>query len=147
MCYNKANNVKGVFSMFCKKCGKQINTDSAFCNYCGAKVEMANNSNSDELIIGACKDCIKKHLKSPLTVNFNKIEIQDKDDYGRIYLYAEVDAQNSFGAIMRNNLRIVLQHVNEDGTYEALNEAIYKVSFINTETVIKKVNKWNKPKN
>lgn len=136
--------------MYCSKCGKQIVDDSIFCSYCGIKIEQVVQNNSpkgmDELIIDACKDCIKKHLKSPSTVNFDLIEIQDRDDYGRVYLYAEVDAQNSFGAMLRNKLRIVLQQVNEDGTYEAFNEAIYQVSFINTEDVVKRVNKWNKKK-
>ena len=56
------------------------------------------------------------------------------------------DAQNAFGAMLRNKLRVVLQSVNADGTYEALNEAVYKVSFINTEDVVKRVNRWNKKK-
>lgn len=135
--------------MYCDKCGKQIVDDSIFCNYCGTKIELVSQNaskNIDDLIINACKDCIKKHLKSPSTVNFDTIEIQDKDDYGRIYLYAEVDSHNSFGAMMRTKLRIVLQSVNEDGTYEAFKEAVYPVSFINTEDVVKKVNKWNKVK-
>lgn len=134
--------------MHCNKCGKQIVDDSIFCNYCGVKIEQVVQDDSpkskDELIIEACKDCIKKHLKSPSTVNFDLIEIQDRDNYGRVYLYAEVDAQNSFGAMLRDKLRIVLQQVNEDGTYEALNEAVYKVSFFNTEEVVKSINKWNK---
>lgn len=134
--------------MYCNKCGKQIVDDSVFCSYCGVKVKQIIQDESpkskDDLIIEACKDCIKKHLKSPSTVNFDTVEIQDRDDYGRIYLYAEVDAQNSFGAMLRNKLRIVLQQVNDDGTYEALNEAVYQVSFINTEDVVKRVNKWNK---
>ncbi len=133
--------------MFCSKCGTQISDNALFCFQCGAKVEKSvqneNPKTMDELIIEACKDCIKKHLKAPSTVNFETIEIQDKDNYGRIYLYAEVDAQNSFGAMLRNKLRIVLQQVQEDGTYEALNEAVYPVSFINTEDVVKRVNKWN----
>ena len=133
--------------MYCNKCGKQIVDNSIFCNYCGVKIEQTSQNelpkSKDNLIIEACKDCIKQ-LKSPSTVNFDKVEIRDKDDYGRIYLYAEVDAQNSFGAMLRNKLRIVLQQVNDDGTYEALNEAVYKVSFINTEEVVKSVNKWNK---
>lgn len=136
--------------MYCNKCGKQIVDDSIFCSYCGVKIEQTTQDelpkSKDDLIIKACKDCIKQHLKSPSTVNFDKIEIQDRDDYGRIYLYAEVDAQNSFGAMLRDKLRVVLQQVNEDGTYEALNEAVYKVSFFNTEDVVKSINKWNKKK-
>lgn len=134
--------------MYCNKCGKQIVDDSIFCSYCGIKVEQVIQEDSpkskDDLIIEACKDCIKKHLKSPSTVNFDTIEIKDRDDYGRIYLYAEVDSQNSFGAMMRANLHIILQNVNEDGSYEATNDAVAKVSFFCTEDVIKSMNKWNK---
>ena len=133
--------------MFCSKCGTEISDNALFCFQCGAKVEKVTQNEvpktMDELIIEACKDCIKKHLKAPSTVNFDTIKIQDRDSYGRIYLYAEVDAQNSFGAMLRNKLRIVLQQVNEDGTYEALNEAVYPINFINTEDVVKRVNKWN----
>ena len=136
--------------MYCNKCGKQIVDDSIFCSYCGIKVEQIIQKESsisiDKLIIDACKECIKKHLKSPSTVIFDKIEIKDRDDYGRIYLYAEVDSQNSFGAMMRANLHIVLQNVNEDGSYEATNDAVAKVSFFCTEDVIKTINKWNKKK-
>ena len=136
--------------MYCNKCGKQVAEGSVFCNYCGAKIELEEtkdvHQSMDDLIIEAGKDCIKKRLKSPMTANFDIIEIQDKDDYGRIYLYAEVDSHNSFGAMMRSKLRVVLQCVNDDGTYEALNEAVYPVSFINTEDVVKRVNKWNKPR-
>ncbi len=134
--------------MYCNKCGKQIVDDSVFCSYCGIKVKQTVQEelpiNIDKLIIEACKECIKKHLKLPLTVNFNKIEIKDRDSYGRIYLYAEIDSQNSFGAMMRANLHIVLQNVNKDGSYEATNDAVSKVSFFCTEDVIKSVNKWNK---
>ena len=134
--------------MYCNKCGKQISDNSIFCNYCGVKIELPTQNkepqSKEELIIEACKDCVKKRLKAPSTVNFSVIEIKDKDNYGRIYLYVEVDAQNSFGAMLRNKLRVVLQQVNENGTYEALNEAVYPVSFINTEDVVKRVNKWNK---
>lgn len=136
--------------MYCNKCGKQISDDSIFCNYCGEKVKIQSEDvtrkTQDDTIISACKDCIIKHLKAPSTVQFLVVEIQDRDDYGRIYLYAEIDAQNAFGAMLRNKLRVVLQSVNKDGTYEALNEAVYKVSFINTEDVIKRVNRWNKAK-
>ena len=136
--------------MYCNKCGKQLADDSIFCNYCGVKIEIQNEDvvpkTQDDIIISACKDCIMKHLKAPATVQFPIVEIQDRDAYGRIYLYAEIDAQNAFGATLRNKLRIVLQSVNEDGSYEALNEAVYKVSFINTEDVVKRVNKWNKAK-
>lgn len=132
--------------MYCNKCGKQIVDDSIYCSYCGCKIENNNPKTEDDIIIEACKDCIKKHLKAPSTVNFELVEIKDKDDYGRVCLYAEVDAQNAFGGMLRNKLRVVLQSVNEDGTYEALNDAVHQVSFFATEEVVKSVNKWDKPK-
>ena len=132
--------------MYCNKCGKQIVDNSIYCSYCGSKVENNNTKNEDNLIIEACKDCIKKHLKAPSTVHFETIEIKDKDDYGRIFLYAEVDAQNAFGGMLRNKLRVVLQSVNEDSTYEASKDAVHQVSFFATEEVVKSLNKWNKPK-
>ena len=136
--------------MYCNQCGKQIEDDSLYCNYCGAKIKQftqtENAKNHEDLIITACKDCVEKHLKSPSTVNYINIEVKESDNYGRVYLYVELDAQNSFGACLRNKLHVILQSINEDGTYEALNDAVYKVSFINTEDVVKKINKWNKPK-
>lgn len=135
--------------MYCNKCGKEIPNNSMFCNFCGLRIEHLSQDlklSEDELIINACKDCIQKHLKSPLTAQYHLIEIKDRDPYGRIYLYAEVDSQNGFGALIRNKLRIVLQSVDDEGNYEALNEAVYVVNFINTEDVVKRVNKWNKKK-
>lgn len=136
--------------MHCSKCGKQIAGDSLFCSYCGVKIEQElvqeeNTKSRDDLIITACKDCVEKHLKAPSTVKYATVDIKEQDDYGRIYLYVEVDAQNSFGAYIRNKVRVVLQEVNEDGTYKALNTAVCQVSFFNTEDVMKKMNKWNKP--
>ena len=136
--------------MYCNKCGKEIADDSIFCNYCGVKIEQSPQKEElksrEDLIIVACKDCVEKHLKAPSTVHYVTIDIKEQDDYGRVYLYVELDAQNSFGASIRTKLRVILQAVNEDGTYEALNEAVFKVSFFNTEDVMKRMNKWNKPK-
>ena len=136
--------------MFCNKCGKQIADDSLFCNYCGEKVNQLEQDNKpkdrDDLIIDACKNCVEKHLKSPSSANYISIDIKDYDDYGRIYLEVELDSQNSFGASIRTKLRVVLQSVNDNGTYEAFKDAVAKMSFFATEDVVKSVNKWNKPK-
>ena len=34
--------------MYCNKCGKEIESDSSFCNYCGAKQEKEKKDNSEE---------------------------------------------------------------------------------------------------
>lgn len=135
--------------MYCNYCGKSILDDSVFCSYCGNKIKdtSTNTINSKhDLIIQTCQDCVKKHLKSPSTANFVNINIKEQDKYGRIYLLVELDAQNSFGASLRNQFHVVLQEVNEDGTYNALKDSVYKAIMFNTEDVVKKLNKWNKPK-
>lgn len=134
--------------MYCNQCGTKVPDGSNFCNMCGVKLPQDNQNkelSEKELTIEACKDCIKKHLKSPATVQFISVEQKGRDKYGRIYLEAEVDAQNTYGAIIRQNLRIVLQKVNKNGTYEAFEgDAVRPMSFINTEDVVKRINRWNK---
>ena len=90
------------------------------------------------------KKWIEESLKAPSTVKYIDDSIRIGKNYNYVMMAGELDAQNSFGAMLRNKLRVVLQQVNENGTYEALNEAVYPVSFINTEDVVKRVNKWNK---
>ena len=97
----------------------------------------------ETLIKQACKDVLEKRLKSPATVHYAVMDITDEDKYGRYCLYVELDSQNSFGALVRSKYRVVLQAVYTDGTYSALSEAALPVSFINTEEMIKKINKWN----
>jgi len=99
----------------------------------------------ETLIKQACKDILEKRLKSPATVKYAVMNITDEDKYGRYCLYVELDSQNSFGALVRSKYRVVLQAVYTDGTYSALSEAALPVSFINTEEMIKKINKWNTP--
>lgn len=126
--------------MYCKKCGNLINEDSKFCKFCGNPI-----GELESPLIVACKRCVSERLKAPSTAIFSTIDIRDVDSYGRMFYYVEVESQNSFGALLKTKLYVVLQKVDEDGSYEALNEAVYKVSFINTEDVVKKVNRWNKP--
>ena len=99
----------------------------------------------ETLIQQACKDILEKRLKSPATVKYAVMNITDEDKYGRYCLYVELDSQNSFGALVRSKYRVVLQAVYTDGSYSALSEAALPVSFINTEEMIKKLNKWNTP--
>ena len=127
--------------MYCTKCGKEISDNDEFCKYCGNK----NISSNESPLITACKKCVIERLKAPSTAKFNIIDIKDVDSYGRIFYYVEVDSQNSFGASLRTKLYVVLQKVEEDSSYIALKEAVYKVSFINTADVVKRLNKWNKP--
>lgn len=129
--------------MYCNKCRRLIINKDTYCEYCGAKVKQPN-SISDDMIIEACKACIKKHLKSPSSAIFETVELIDEDAYGRYFLYAEVDSQNSFGAMIRTNLRIVLQKVYNDGTYSVLETGVCPVNLINTEEAVKRINRWDK---
>lgn len=163
---SKKDGVVIMDSIICPKCKKVLNDfeiNRLWCTNCNTKFktfpELSNkpkqveqsvlNTITDKqkhLIISACQDCVKKHLKSPSTANFVNIDIKEQDKYGRIYLFVELDAQNSFGALLRNQLHVVLQEVHEDGTYDAMKDSVYKVGMFNTEDVVKKLNKWNKPK-
>lgn len=118
--------------MYCNQCGKEISDNSIFCKFCGVKINQLNQNvelSEYNLIIKACKDCVEKHLKAPATAKYHSIQIKDRDQYGRIYLLVEVDAQNGFGAYVRNKLRVVLQSVNSDGSYEATNDAVGNINF------------------
>ena len=128
--------------MKCNSCNKTKPEESIYCMYCGNKI---TNINIEDPLITACKNCVIEKLKAPSTAIFPTVEIKDKDNYGRIFYYVEVDSQNSFGATIRTKLYVILQQVYKDGTYKALDNAVYKVSFINTEDVVKRLNKWNKP--
>jgi hypothetical protein len=47
-----------------------------------------------------CEDQIRNQLKSPATAQFTNVSAADRDWDG-IYLTGDVDAQNSFGAMLR----------------------------------------------
>ncbi len=64
---------------------------------------------SDEDYISSARTAVSEKLKSPATAVFSDETIVDKDDYGRVLVTLTVDAQNSFGAYVRENYAVVIK--------------------------------------
>ena len=66
--------------MFCRMCGKQILDDSKFCQYCGVKVAMVEETQIDKVIIlteqeaknGVEKEIQIDGMKAPIKMMFPK---------------------------------------------------------------------------
>lgn len=67
------------------------------------------NGPSDEDYIADAKTAVSKMLKSPATAMYSNEKIVEKDDYGRVLVTLTVDAQNSFGAYVRENYAVVIE--------------------------------------
>lgn len=101
------------------------------------------DGNNKELIIELCKKYVCNNLKCPLTANFSNINIISQDKYGRVFIDVFVDSQNSFGAMVRTNLGVVLYPYEK--SYKVTDCGICKYSSFKTEDIIKRINNWNKP--
>lgn len=75
---------------------------------------------STETIIGCAKTLISNHLKAPSTAVWGKSEKVDEDNYGRCLVYISVEAQNSFGGLVKSDYLVVLQDVSTDGEFTYL---------------------------
>lgn len=67
------------------------------------------NGPSDEDYIADAKTAVSEKLKSPATAMYSNEKIVDEDDYGRVLVTLTVDAQNSFGAYVRENYAVVIE--------------------------------------
>lgn len=63
---------------------------------------------TDEDYIGCAQTAISEQLKSPSTAEFSEGEVIEKDKYGRAMVTMTVDAQNGFGAYVRNKFVVVI---------------------------------------
>ena len=69
---------------------------------------------SDEDYISCAQTVINQQLKSPSTATYSNAKVVEKDDYGRVLVTLCVDAQNSFGAYIRNYYAIVIEEYDPD---------------------------------
>lgn len=98
---------------------------------------------NEQLVTEKCKEFVLQKLKSPASAKFDNIEIIEQDYQGRVLLDVTVDSQNSFGAMVRTDLWVVLHPYNQ--TYKVTPKSICQKSFINTKNVAKRVNNWDCP--
>lgn len=70
----------------------------------------------DEEYIDVAITIVSNHLKSPSSADYVDAKVKEKDAYGRAVVFLSVDAQNSFGAMIRTHFCIVIRGINSDGT-------------------------------
>lgn len=112
---------------------------------------ITENMEYDNIVIQCAQTLVYETLKAPATAQWGDAEIIDKDEYGRYLIEVVVDSENGFGALMRSHVIVVLQSVQEDGSFH-YNEFYayddYEAEY-ERETVIetlKSMNDWNEPK-
>lgn len=75
---------------------------------------------STDTIIGCAKTLISNQLKAPSTAIWGESEKVDEDNYGRCLVYVSVEAQNSFGGLVKSDYLVVLQDVSISGEFTYL---------------------------
>lgn len=100
--------------MYCRKCGRQILDDSLFCQYCGEKVQFAEESLAEETLIeqtlvlteeeakkGAQKEITIDGVKTPL-----RISVPARIGNGEYMRLPRVKVTNSYGKKTRKDIYI-----------------------------------------
>ena len=82
----------------------------------------------DEEYLNCAYTLIYSVLKAPSTAVIDEKYVYEKDSYGRAVVIISVDAQNSFGAYLRQNFCVVIQGVRRDGSFD------YGKAYIDTFT-------------
>lgn len=110
-----------------------------------------SKENMDIHYLSAAKQLVGEQLKSPSTAVYSEEEIVEKDDYGRVLVRLTVDAENGFGATIRNYAAVVILKYNEDeetfrySRYNAVQLYENKSSQATVEEMMKSMNDWNEP--
>lgn len=112
-----------------------------------AKGCMGGPNNST--VISCAESLISQQLKAPSTASYSNAKIIDHDNYGRYLVYAEVNAQNSFGAYLHSSYVVLLWNVKKNGecTYNSLFsvESLDSMDESTAESELKSLENWGKP--
>lgn len=110
-----------------------------------------NKESMEEHYFSVAEQLVSENLKSPSTALYSEEEIVEEDDYGRVLVRLAVDAENGFGATIRNYAAVVIVDYDEDeetfryNSYFAVQLYDSKSSQENVEDVVKSNNNWNEP--
>lgn len=110
-----------------------------------------NKESMEEHYFSVAEQLVSENLKSPSTALYSEEEIVEEDDYGRVLVRLAVDAENGFGATIRNYAAVVIVDYDEDeetfryNPYFAVQLYDSKSSQENVEDVVKSNNNWNEP--
>ena len=109
---------------------------------------IGGGSGGDKYYIQAAEQVVSEQLRSPSTASFSSVKVVDKDKYGRALISMTVDAQNGFGAYIRDNYVVVIYDVNKrEGTFRYVSPQSYKNSFLEDAVIssMKKQADWDEP--
>ena len=107
-----------------------------------------DEATSDGFYIAAAKQVVSENLRSPSTAQFSDVEIVDKDEYGRAVITMTVDAQNGFGAYIRNKYAVIIYDVNtSENTFRYIYPQSYSSDSFEKSVVsnLKKNANWGEP--
>lgn len=109
---------------------------------------IGGGSGGDKYYIQAAEQVVSEQLRSPSTASFSNVKVVDKDKYGRALVSMTVDAQNGFGAYIRDNYVVVIYDVNKrEETFRYVYPQSYKESFLEDAVIssMKKQADWDEP--
>ena len=81
--------------MFCRKCGKPMADNAAFCTACGAQAISPEPATKEGWMFLAVKDSILNQLRLPMQAQFGSFHNVTQDDFGRTYAEIKVYAPNA----------------------------------------------------
>lgn len=107
---------------------------------------------TDDEYIGCAETIILDGLKSPSTAKFSEGKVLEKDSYGRALVTLTVDAQNSFGAYLRNKYALVIESYDKKtGEFTYRKNCIVDLDDGDllkfTVEYLKQVSNWDEPLN
>jgi len=108
------------------------------------------NASNDEYISSA-KSAVCDILKAPTTASWGAATVEEKDEYGRAIVTLTVDAQNGFGAMIREHYVVCIQGVTPEGKYlcdKYIGVRAYDELFMGIgKNEVKKLNGFGEPRN
>jgi len=97
----------------------QLNADS-----------VSKEKTKEDWMLETIKTALMPKLKSPSTAKFGSMRNYAEDNYGRVYVAIDVDAMNSYGAVLRLTYDVLFDSVQENGlgTIKMIEENLNKKS-------------------
>lgn len=105
---------------------------------------------TDSEYINCARILIKNQLKAPLSAVWGDAEVIERDAYGRACVVLTVDAQNSFGAMIRNQYCVIIEGVYTNDQFSHKENAFCTIKSLNdtaTIEVLKLFNCFGMPQN
>lgn len=110
-----------------------------------------NNLTYEEVVVKCAQTLVYQNIKAPATAQWVSADILEKDTEGRYLVDVVLDAENSFGALIRSSFIVALQSVEESGKFTHspmffMKE--YSREFERTQAIdyIMSMNDWNESK-